>query len=339
MIKKLTQQQEKQITKFIDKYVGLASKPTNRKKATEAVQALYKSAGEDKPIVIYGKSPFQTAIMVAMCKILFKDEIIKDDSQLSSQLGSQLSSQLGSQLSSQLSSQLDSQLDSQLRSQLSSQLRSQLSSHLSKINNDWWLCVWWLVWAGWYAYGEYIGVKFVSKVLKTFIDFVTNVSFCIPYKGICFVSETPTEINWEDGRLSKLDGPAVKYADDYSLYSIHGVKFTEEQFKKSKKAKIEDIIGWEDIDQRSALLRDRPIEQLLKKVPKTLIDETKECGGYKLYEIEIKGIGKARLLSYKSWSSKKMYAKFVAPTSNKCLETVASLRHQSVEELKDSYKS
>jgi len=202
MITKLTPKQEAQIPKFIDKCVALASKKTDRKKATEAVQALYKSAGQDKPIVIYGKSPFQTAIMVAMFRILFKG-IVKDGSQLNSQL--------------------DSQLDSQLKN----------------INNDWWLCVWWLVWAGWYAFGEYIGVKFDSKVLKIFMDFVTNVSFCIPYKGICFVSENP-EIKWDNGQLHSLIEPAVKYADDYSLYSIHGVKFTEEQFKKSKKAKIEE---------------------------------------------------------------------------------------------------
>jgi len=199
--------------------------------------------------------------------------------------------------------------------------------------------VWWLVWAGWYSFGKYIGVKFDNKVLKIFIDFITNVSFCIPYKGICFVSETPTNINWEDGRLHNLKSPAVEYVDGYSLYSIHGVKFTEEQFKKSQKAKIEDIIAWEDIDQRSALLRDRPIETLLKKVPKTLIDQTKECGGYKLWEIELKEIGKARLLTYKSWSSNKQYIKFVPPASEKCLETVSSLRHQTVEELINSFKS
>jgi len=171
------------------------------------------------------------------------------------------------------------------------------------------------------------------------MDFVTNVSFMIPYKGIAFVSETPIKINWENKMLSCSNAPAVEYADGYSLYSINGVRFTEEQFKKSQKANLEDIISWEDIDQRSALLSKTPLEKLLKKVDKKIIDETKECGGYKLYEIKLKDIGKARLLSYKSWTTDKTYAKFVPPTSEKCLETVASLRHQTVEELINSYKS
>src|SRR3990167_2214149 len=143
MITKLTPKQEKQIPIFIDKYLKLAEKPTDRIKAKEAVENLYVKAGYKKPIVIFGKNPIQTAIMVVMCKILFKDkkiDLIKD------------------------ASQLRSQLRSQLDSQLSSQLRSQLDSQLSKLNNDWWLLCWWLVWAGWYAYSEYIGVKFDKKI-------------------------------------------------------------------------------------------------------------------------------------------------------------------------------
>ena len=124
-----------------------------------------------------------------------------------------------------------------------------------------------------------------------------------------------------------------------SNYSIHGVKFTEEQFNKAKSAGVEEILSWEDIDQRSVLLREQPIDKLLEKVPKTLIDETEECGGYKLWEIELKSIGKARILSYKGWSSEKPYAKFVPLDSVNALETVAKLRHQTVEELKNSKKS
>ena len=360
---KLTKKQEQQIPKFIEKYVKLAEKPTDRKKAKQAVENLYVSAGFKKPIVIFGDNPIQTALMVAMSKLLFKDnniELLKDNSQLRSQLRSQLNSQLNSQLDSQLDSQLRDQLNNQLHnqldnqlhnqlhnqlnnqldSQLHNQLSNQLDSQLSSMNNAWWLVVWWITWAGWYAYAESIGVKFDKKVLKIFTDFVTNVSFCIPYDGIVFISETPQKINWENGRLHSLTDYAVEYKNNYGLYSIHGVKFTEEQFNKSKTATIAEIMSWEDIDQRSALLRDRPIEDLLKEIKeKKLIDHSDECGGYDLYEIELEKIGKAKILSYKSWSSDKHYVKFVPLDSEKALETVASLRSQTVEELLLSNKS
>ena len=175
------------------------------------------------------------------------------------------------------------------------------------------------------------------------MNFVTNISFIIPYEGIAFVSETPQEIKWDNKRLHNKDGMAVKYAGDWGLYSIHGVKFTKEQFEKSKIATVTDILSWEDIDQRSVLLQDRPINELLKEVPKKLIDHSDDCGGYDLYEIEIelrKGSkSKAKILSYKGWSSEKPYAKFVPLDSEKALETVAKLRHQTVEELQASLKS
>jgi hypothetical protein len=131
----------------------------------------------------------------------------------------------------------------------------------------------------------------------------------------------------------------MEYKDGWGLYMIHGVKFTEEQFNKAKTASVSDILSWEDVDQRSVLLRERPVEILLEKVPKKLINHTDELGGYDLYEIELKDIGKTKVLSYKGWSSEKPYVKFVPPESTSCLEIVAAMRLQTVEELKSSTHS
>ena len=105
VIKSLTKEQERQIPKFIDRFVELAEKPTDRKAATKAVQNLYKSVGEQKPIVIFAESPFAAAIMVAICRKMSKGKLAVEDSQIRSQLYSQLRSQLDSQLYSQLYSQ------------------------------------------------------------------------------------------------------------------------------------------------------------------------------------------------------------------------------------------
>ena len=261
-LKKLTKAQEKKIPVFIDRYIKLAEKPTDRKKATKAVQNLYKFAGFEKPIVIFGASPFQTVIMVAMSKILFKGKLIKDSSQLRSQLRSQLDSQLGSQL------------DSQLGSQLRSQLRSQLDSQLRSINNDWWLTVWWLVWAGWYMFGKYIGVKFDNEVLKLFIDFVTNVTFIIPYKGIAFVSETPKSISWKDKVLHNETKGAVEYADGYSLYSINGVRVTKKIVKTPEKLTKNDWLKESNLEVRR-IIQERMGERFVKALKAKTIQKDK----------------------------------------------------------------
>ena len=307
-ITSLTKTQEAQIPKYIKKYVDLASKPTDKKKATKAVQALYKSAGYKKPIVVFGQSPLSTAIMVAMTRILSKGDIAGDGSQLRSQLYSQLRSQLGSQLDSQLDSQLYSQLYSQLRSQLDSQLYSQLRS----INNNWWIIAWWLVWAGWYAFGKYIGVEFDNKILKIFMDFVTNVSFIIPYEGIAFVSETP-KISWEEGKLHNTEGKAVEYADGYGLYSLFGVNFDEKLFKKvtSKKVTLKTIFSIENMEQRMAGLKLVGVEKLLKSKHATKLDKSDR--GNTLYKIENIFDQTAYYLHYKCPSTGRVYVSGIDP--------------------------
>ena len=340
MITSLTKTQEAQIPKYIKKYVDLASKPTDRKKATKAVRALYESAGYKKPVVIFGQSPPSTAIMVAMTRILSKGDIAGDgsqlDSQLRSQLGSQLNSQLDSQLDSQLYSQLYSQLDSQLTSQLTSQLDSQLTSQLTSqldsqldsqlrsqldsqldsqlysINNNWWILVWWLAWGGWYAFAKYIGVEFDSKVLKIFMDFVTNVSFIIPYEGIAFVSETP-KISWEEGKLHKTEGKAVEYADGYGLYSLFGVNFDEKLFKKvtNKKVTLKTIFSIENMEQRMAGLKLVGVEKLLKSKHATKIDKSDR--GNTLYKIEDIFDQTAYYLHYKCPSTGRVYVSGIDP--------------------------
>ncbi len=147
MITKLTKEQEEQIPNYINKWVKQASTPMNHKKAISVTRKMYKEMGKKEPLIIFGLSPFNTALLCALYRTILKGgKSLR--SQLGSQLRSQLDSQLYSQLRSQLRSQLGSQLRSQLRSQLGSQLYSQLDSQLKGINTEWYLSVWWLVGVG-----------------------------------------------------------------------------------------------------------------------------------------------------------------------------------------------
>jgi hypothetical protein len=345
MITKLTKEQEAQIPQFIAKWVGMAARPTDREQATKAVQDIYADMKQEKPIVIFGQSPFATAAMAAMFFSLVKDKksysqlysqldsqlhsqlrsqlssqlnsqlYSQLDSQLYSQLDSQLHSQLRSQLSSQLNSQLDSQLDSQLGSQLDSQLRSQLDSQLDsqlysqldsqlgsqlhsqlrsqlssqlnsqlysqldsqlkEINSDWYLSVWWLVWSGWYEYGQYIGVKFDKEKYDLFMSFVSNVGFIIPYKGIAFVSEAPTNISWRNGVLHNDAGKSIEYGDGWGIYDLAGVTFPEDLWQKVTSGTLtaQELAVIDDVDQRRIAMTYLKGEDFIKQMKAELIDE------------------------------------------------------------------
>ncbi len=166
-----------------------------------------------------------------------------------------------------------------------------------------------------------------------------GLGYWVEWEDTLYLVQTPIVRIDSQNRFHSLTEPAIRWKDGKGFYYLHGIKFKKDQWQKAKSADIGEILSWTDIDQRSAILQDRPISELLEKVEKKLIDHSDECGGYDLYEIELKDIGKARILSYKGWSSEKPYAKFVPLDSEKALDTVAKLRHQSVDELRNSIKS
>jgi|GEM_PF-6441459 hypothetical protein len=333
IITKLTKTQEKQIPKFIEKYVDMAKQPTDKKKATRAIQNLYKYAGFDKPIVIYAESPFAAVVMAAVTRILVENKLLSNTSKLGSQLHSKLGSQLHSQLYSQLYSQLHSQLDSKLYSQLHSQLYSQLDSQLdskldsklysqlSKINNDWWLIIWWLIWAGWYEFAKYIGVKFDNKIFKIFMDFVTNVSFIIPYEGIAFVSETPKTISWDNKRLSNKNAPAVEYKDGYALYCIDGVDVSEKIVMHPETLTKKDWIEEENTEVRR-IIQDQMKERFVTEVGGKLIAKHKNNKIGEIIEIDISPDPEkfARYIHAQDWSTNRMYFVRIPPTISDPIE-------------------
>jgi general stress protein YciG len=134
MITALTQAQQAKIPDFIEKWVNMAAKPTDRKQAAKAVQAMYAAMGEARPTVVFGDSPLATAYMAAMFFEAAKNGQVKKAKlgrQLSDQPRGQPVGQLSGRLQGQLYAQLSGRLYDQLRSQLDGQPRSQLDGRLA----------------------------------------------------------------------------------------------------------------------------------------------------------------------------------------------------------------
>ena len=167
-----------------------------------------------------------------------------------------------------------------------------------------------------------------------------SVNYIWPNRDFVIVCDRPEAIHRDaDGRLHNPDGKSIVYKDGWGLCHLHGVKFTDEQLAKAKTAAVQELLSWPDIEQRASILRDRSLEQLLREAKATVIDETDECGGYKLWEVDMGLRAKARAMTYNGWSGGKPYAKFVPSDSTKCLETIASLRGITVEEFRAATKS
>ena len=264
MITKITKKQQKYFDNLIQKYIDDITDfpPLDKDKSIEAVEGMYKNMGFQKPIVIFGKNPYETALMAWILQI--------KTSPLKHELNSQLNSQLYSQLRSQLYSQLNSQLDSQLYSQLDSQLRSQSRSQLNSINNNWYQSLWWRFWDCYYQFGLKIGVNFDLDKLTLFNMFLTHVYFCIPYDGICFVSEPPIKTYWNDKKqLHKEGAPSVEFKSSikeatFGVWSLNGVRVPQYLAETpTSKLDIEFFKNEKNADVKAEFIRKFGIERMV----------------------------------------------------------------------------
>ena len=229
MIETLTPDQEKQIPVYFDRWLNMPTKPMDKEIAFSAIERLYKNMGEEKPKIIIGQSPLQTALMVFVCSKL---EPLKSNKE-------------------------------QLGSQMESQLRSQLWSQMGKINKNWYLVTGWEPFCSWADYSKSIGVKFDDDKFNLLTEFAKEVSFIIPYKGICFISEKPVEINWKNKLLHKDGGPSVKWADGYSMFNLNGVKVPEYlAVTESGKLELDWFNKQENADVRAEFIRKYGVDRM-----------------------------------------------------------------------------
>ena len=245
-ITKLTKEQEARLIEFREEWrqVGLCCEPADFETGDEVIRGFYKRLGKPAPIILHFSSP-------AMCELAvnFVFAALKGG-------GSQLDSQLYSQLDSQLGSQLDSQLYSQLGSQLGSQLRSQLGKLRSYFLSNRWGAQHWCAWEAFYLFGHEIGVKYKAEDISLLLEWARlsrSVGWWAPWDGICFVSDRPRHVQFDDERrLHREDGPAVSYSDGWSVYAWHGVRLPGEWVESRHTIDPAEILKAENVEQRAA---------------------------------------------------------------------------------------
>lgn len=218
MIKQLTKEQEEYLPVFRQKYLDIASngKRIKRDKLESAIKNIYAYIGEDKPLVIILQSPQQ-----AMMAITFMKNFNSYD----------------------FSSQLSGQLFGQLRSQ--------------RIYNNNYLCgTHDLYWVAWARFAAHIGVKLKEDTqgrLNLMEDISSQCEWWFPYKGVCFVSEKPIEVNWEGDVLHGENKPAVLYQDGYAVYSWRGTNVPKEWIENPETLTPDMAITWENVEQRRCI--------------------------------------------------------------------------------------
>lgn len=141
----------------------------------------------------------------------------------------------------------------------------------------------------------------------------------IQLKGVCIVSEMPTEIHRDaQNRLHSENGPAVKFGDGYEFRSLWGVRFPVDLHNQvcSKEMSGKEILKIENIEQRMAALKLRGPEKLIEEMDAKHIATSER--GNSLYFIKELFSTPAYFLKYKDPSTERIYISGVDPEIGIC---------------------
>ena len=148
-------------------------------------------------------------------------------------------------------------------------------------------------------------------------DFYSNVYLIIPYNGICFISERPTQLHTEieTGFLSNPTGPAMGFKDGYELYALSNILIEKEMLNYGPT----EIMGIKNTEQRLVLIRHYGVENMLDHLKAKTLDTFNE---YVLHSIILEG-NEEKLLEMRNPSEPKSHYEFVPPKIQTCQEAMA----------------
>ena len=249
MIDKLTPEQEKKVSEYLNKWleIGRSTKPIDKKATTDSIKWLYEFGNYNKtPYMWFCDSPMQMQLII---NILENENLIEKP----------------------------------IRSNLESNLWSnQLSfNYFFAPNLE-------TYWVGFYDYILHELFPEQVKKFEIFSnqgrEFYKNTYLIIPYENICFISERPTEqhIDLDTGNLHNPNGPAMKFKDGYEFYALHNIRIEKEMLNYNAK----EIMAVENVEQRLVLIKNFGVENMLKELDSKIIDTFKE---YVLHSVLIEG--------------------------------------------------
>lgn len=309
-ISKLTKKQKALIPGYLEKFrsISLSTNRIDREKAKKDVCEFYKACGKNEPkLFLFMDSPFAAQIA---CNLIINNKInltgqLRD--QLGEELGDQLWDQLWDQLCSQLRGPALGQLCSQLRDQLRDQLGDQLRDQLRDQKLQWETVFFSTTDSYFCSFYSFIKNELFPNELTPMWDAYEklneNVFWFIPYNNAVIFSEKPIFHHWKNERLHCENGPAISFADNYSLYALDGIRVPEwvvtTPVNEMDPKKILDIVG---ADQKRVAIKKYGAQNMVKALGGKIIDnKTYDVGGtYELIEVD--------------WTGKRIYLKMTNPS-------------------------
>ena len=221
MLKELTKEQ-KDLKKVIkDKWIAqLTSQKIEKEKIREGVEWMYQITKIKKPKVIILRSPL--AIQLG-ANLLNKQEVWQE---VRREVGREVGREVWQEVWQ--------------------------DKKLKVFNFGYYLSAWYYDWFSFYDFFTEIGVLKNEKFNRMKELVLAGIYETIQLDGVCLVSLPPISVRKSNNQLHSDHFPAVKFADGYSIYALHGVRFPKDLWTKivTRQMPMEEILKIVDIDQR-----------------------------------------------------------------------------------------
>ena len=128
---------------------------------------------------------------------------------------------------------------------------------------------------------------------------MTNAGWYLAFENCCFVSQKPVDIKMVGGVLHCIDGPSVRFASGFSVYSFRGTRIPGEWIEDPDCLTAEIALSQDRVELRTAACEllgwDKILEQLNpKSIDKDLDEEIGE-----LLMADLVGQGEQKFLKAK----------------------------------------
>jgi hypothetical protein len=235
VLKKLTSEQESFIPTITEKWrnIALSTERIDYQKAKETIQECYALIGKPIPEIIFFDSPY--AALNSKLEFLLKDHLrgqieYKLENELESLLWKFLDIPLVSEIDNLLCQLLEAKLMKEMDSLIKDELESRLHNQLcNKLNN----CIQPELWGAFHGswvdfFSSVLNCTHKRKSLQTFQSLIKFCGWIFPYENTCLVSERPINLSFDSqNHFHALGLPAIEFADGFSVYAYHGVKFSQ----------------------------------------------------------------------------------------------------------------
>jgi hypothetical protein len=217
--------------------------------------------------------------------------------QVRDQVGAQVRDQVGDQVRDQVWAQVRDQVWDQVRDQVWAQVWAQVGAQVRDQVNKAGYGQHDSNWLAFYEFFEKETGLSCCKKLDGLMEVAREAGWFWPFENAVIITSRPTLLKRdEDNRLHCETGPALRYADGWSIYAWHGVRIPSEWIEDKKSLSPETALKWGNLEQRRAACEIVGWDKILSELKAVCVDRNNDPQIGELLEVNLPDSGKEKFL-------------------------------------------